>query len=154
MLTPSLGMRLQISLVPRPIARSLGTRLATDMLLFALQAEEGLRSKVSLLDQHGELKKKAEGMLPQLFRTHAFHPPPPPPPPPHTHTAYKVSELDKQRQEEEKILHNIQETRALMSVGELAKGVVYTESLRTGWVSLRLTCMSSYHLLWRDVSVT
>ena len=47
--------------------------------------------------------------------------------------AHKVSELDKQRQEEEKILHSIQETRALMSVGELAKGVVYTEPLKTGW---------------------
>ena len=47
--------------------------------------------------------------------------------------AHKVSELDKQRVEENKILHSIQETRALMSVGELAKGVTYTESLRTGW---------------------
>lgn len=47
--------------------------------------------------------------------------------------AYKVSELEKQKQEEESILHNIQETRALMSVGELAKGVIYTESLKTGW---------------------
>ena len=47
--------------------------------------------------------------------------------------AHKVSELEKQKREEESILHNIQETRALMSVGELAKGVVYTESLKTGW---------------------
>ena len=47
--------------------------------------------------------------------------------------AHKVSELDKQRQEEEKILHSIQETRALMSVGELAKGVIYTKPLKTGW---------------------
>ena len=44
-----------------------------------------------------------------------------------------MSELDKQRAEETKILHSIQETRALMSVGELAKGVVYTEPLQTGW---------------------
>lgn len=50
-----------------------------------------------------------------------------------SHTANKVSELDKQRVEEEKILHSIQETRALMGVGEIAKGVTYTESLRTGW---------------------
>ena len=49
------------------------------------------------------------------------------------YTAHKVSELEKQKREEESILHNIQETRALMSVGELAKGVVYTESLKTGW---------------------
>ncbi len=47
--------------------------------------------------------------------------------------AHKVSELDKQRQEEAKILHSIQETRALMSVGELAKGVVYSKPLQTGW---------------------
>lgn len=44
-----------------------------------------------------------------------------------------MSELEKQKQEEQSILQNIQETRALMSVGELAKGVVYTESLKTGW---------------------
>lgn len=69
--------------------------------------DQGTRSKVSLLDQHSELKKKAE--------------------------AHKVSEMDKQREEEAKILHSIQETRALMSVGELAKGVIYTESLKTGW---------------------
>lgn len=47
--------------------------------------------------------------------------------------AHKVSELDKQRVEEEKILHSIQETRALMSVGELAKGVIYKDPLHTGW---------------------
>lgn len=48
-------------------------------------------------------------------------------------TAHKVSKLDQQRQEEEKILLSIQESRALMSVGELAKGVKYTEPLKTGW---------------------
>ncbi|CAI8024066.1 Probable ATP-dependent RNA helicase DDX41 [Geodia barretti] len=67
----------------------------------------GPRSKVSLLDQHSELKKKAE--------------------------AHKVSELDKQKEEEAKILHDIKEASALMSVAELAKGVVYTEPLVTGW---------------------
>jgi ATP-dependent RNA helicase DDX41 len=67
----------------------------------------GPRSKVSLLDQHSELKKKAE--------------------------AHKVSELDKQKEEEAKILHSIKEASALMSVSELAKGVVYTEPLVTGW---------------------
>ena len=46
--------------------------------------------------------------------------------------AHKVSELDKQKEEEEKILHNIKEASALMSVSELAKGVVYTEPLTTG----------------------
>ena len=46
--------------------------------------------------------------------------------------AHKVSELDKQKEEEEKILHSIKEASALMSVSELAKGVVYTEPLTTG----------------------
>ena len=47
-------------------------------------------------------------------------------------SAHKVSELDKQKEEEAKILHNIKESSALMSVAELAKGVVYTEPLVTG----------------------
>ena len=46
--------------------------------------------------------------------------------------AHKVSELDKQKEEEAKILHSIKEASALMSVSELAKGVVYTEPLVTG----------------------
>lgn len=46
--------------------------------------------------------------------------------------AHKVSELDKQMEEEAKILHNIKEASALMSVSELAKGVIYTEPLTTG----------------------
>ena len=37
-------------------------------------------------------------------------------------------------EEEAKILHNIKESSALMSVTELAKGVLYTEPLTTGWV--------------------
>ena len=49
-------------------------------------------------------------------------------------TAHKVSELDKQKEEEAKILHSIKEASALMSVSELAKGVVYTEPLVTGSV--------------------
>ena len=51
-------------------------------------------------------------------------------------TAHKVSELDKQKEEEDKILHSIKEASALMSVSELAKGVVYTEPLVTGSVHL------------------
>ena len=70
-------------------------------------SEEGIGplSKVSLLDQHAELKKQGE--------------------------EEKESELDRQIAEEEEIFKNITETRALMGVGELAKGVVYTESLQT-----------------------
>ena len=74
------------------------------------------------------------------------------------HTAHKVSELEKQQTEEAKILHSIQETRgkwrsmqnvhpppfyvALMSVGELAKGVTYTQSIKTGLAFLHI-CFSS-----------
>lgn len=52
----------------------------------------------------------------------------------HIAAAHKVSELDKQKEEEAKILHDIKEASALMSVAELAKGVVYTEPLVTGLV--------------------
>lgn len=96
------------------------------------QQSFGTRSKVSLLDQHSELKKKAEGrmcliivVIKALCRSVRISN--------SLYTAHKVSELEKQKREEESILHNIQETRALMSVGELAKGVIYTESLTTGW---------------------
>lgn len=91
------------------------------------------------MDQHSELKKKAEGICVScklelcyiywccsvntcsvyLLWNDVF-------------TAHKVSELDKQKEEEAKILHNIKEASALMSVSELAKGVVYKEPLVTG----------------------
>ena len=51
-------------------------------------------------------------------------------------------------EEEAKILHNIKESSALMSVTELAKGVLYTEPLTTGWVveviqsAVHLSCTS------------
>ena len=61
-------------------------------------------------------------------------------------TAHKVSELDKQKEEEAKILHSIKEASALMSVSELAKGVVYTEPLVTGSVHL---CNCVVFELWR-----
>ncbi|XP_022086635.1 probable ATP-dependent RNA helicase DDX41 [Acanthaster planci] len=67
----------------------------------------GPRANVSLLDQHAELKKKAESS--------------------------KVNQLDKQLEEEQKILQSIQEQRALMTVKELAKGITYTEALKTAW---------------------
>ena len=44
----------------------------------------------------------------------------------------KMNQLDKQMEEELKILQSIQEQRALMTVKELAKGITYTEALRTG----------------------
>ena len=47
-------------------------------------------------------------------------------------TAHRVSELDRQKEEEQKILSSIKETRALMGVAELAKGVVYSEPVKSG----------------------
>ena len=65
------------------------------------------RPNVSLLDQAQELKKKAE--------------------------LRKESAIERQLKEEEKILDAVAEKRALMGVAELAKGVQYTESIRTAW---------------------
>ncbi|CAG0879452.1 unnamed protein product [Cyprideis torosa] len=65
------------------------------------------RAGVSLLDQHSELKKKAE--------------------------AQRESVLEKQRREEEKILEAVTANTALMGVAELAKGIQYEESIKTGW---------------------
>ncbi|XP_072177403.1 probable ATP-dependent RNA helicase DDX41 [Diadema setosum] len=67
----------------------------------------GPLATVSLLDQHSELKKKAEST--------------------------KSTALDKQLEEEQKILNSIQEQKALMNVKELAEGITYTEALITGW---------------------
>lgn len=81
------------------------------------EPEVGARAKVSLLDQHSDLKKKAE--------------------------AHRVSELDRQKEEEKKILHSIKETRALMGVAELAKGVVYSEAIKTGWTPPKYIAQST-----------
>lgn len=71
------------------------------------QLEALRKSKLSLLDQHSELKKRAE--------------------------ATKESELERQRREEEKILKSIAEKQALMAVSELAKGIQYREPIKTSW---------------------
>ena len=72
-----------------------------------------------------------------------------PPIVPHISVAHKVSELDKQKEEEAKILHSIKEASALMSVAEIAKGVIYTEPLVTGLVQLidvrTQLCVYKYH---------
>lgn len=65
------------------------------------------RPNVSLLDQAQELKKKAE--------------------------LRKESAMEKQLREEEKILESVAEKRALMGVAELAKGVEYTDPIKTAW---------------------
>ena len=64
-------------------------------------------TKLSLLDQHSELKKKAE--------------------------AVKENELERQLKEEEKILESVAEKKALMAVSELAKGIQYQEPIKTSW---------------------
>ncbi|GAB6018810.1 DEAD (Asp-Glu-Ala-Asp) box polypeptide 41 [Chamberlinius hualienensis] len=77
-----------------------------------VEDDDGIRrSNVSLLDQHSELKKKAE--------------------------ARKESAREKQLKEEEKILESVAERRALMGVAELAKGIQYEDPIRTGWKAPR-----------------
>lgn len=67
----------------------------------------GRKYNISLLDQHTELKKIAE--------------------------AKKISAVEKQLKEEEKILESVAEKKALMGVAELAKGIQYTDPIKTGW---------------------
>ncbi|XP_055851869.1 ATP-dependent RNA helicase abstrakt [Episyrphus balteatus] len=67
----------------------------------------GRKYNISLLDQHTELKKIAE--------------------------AKKVSAVEKQLKEEEKILESVAEKKALMGVAELAKGIQYADPIKTSW---------------------
>ncbi|CAB0035492.1 unnamed protein product [Trichogramma brassicae] len=67
----------------------------------------GRKSNISLLDQHTELKKMAE--------------------------AKKESAMEKRLKEEEKILESVAENKALMGVAELAKGIEYTDPIKTSW---------------------
>lgn len=73
------------------------------------QEEEFLEKNkyVSLLEQHKGLQEIAE--------------------------AKKETFLEKQRREEEKILKSVGESTALMGVAELAKGVEYTDPIKTSW---------------------
>lgn len=64
-------------------------------------------TKSSLLDQHNELKKKAEQL--------------------------KETELEKKIKEEQKLLEIITEKKALKGVLELAKGIQYDKPIETGW---------------------
>ncbi|KAJ9589460.1 hypothetical protein L9F63_017321, partial [Diploptera punctata] len=68
----------------------------------------GRKSNISLLDQHTELKKLAEG------RRHSFA-------------------MERQLKEEEKILESVAEKKALMGVAELAKGIQYEDPIKTSW---------------------
>lgn len=67
----------------------------------------GRKFNISLLDQHTELKKLAE--------------------------AKKISAVEKQLKEEEKILESVAEKKALMGVAELAKGIQYEDPIKTSW---------------------
>ena len=78
-----------------------------------VDSEEWEKSKVSLLDQHSELKKIAARTI--------------------------ETKLDIQKEEEQRILKSLEDSRALMSVGELAKGVQYCEPLSTSWTPPRYT---------------
>ncbi|KAK5644772.1 hypothetical protein RI129_006072 [Pyrocoelia pectoralis] len=67
----------------------------------------GRKNNMSLLDQHTELKKLAE--------------------------AKKVSAVERQLRKEEEILESVAEKKALMGVSELAKGIQYSEPIKTSW---------------------
>lgn len=67
----------------------------------------GRKFNISLLDQHTELKKLAESK--------------------------KISAVEKQLKEEEKILESVAEKKALMGVAELAKGIMYEDPIKTSW---------------------
>lgn len=67
----------------------------------------GRKYNISLLDQHTELKKMAE--------------------------AKKISAVEKQLKEEEKILESVAERKALMAASELAKAIVYEDPIETSW---------------------
>lgn len=67
----------------------------------------GRKYNISLLDQHTELKKLAE--------------------------AKKISAVEKQLKEEEKILETVTAQKALMAASELAKAIVYEDPIETFW---------------------
>ncbi len=67
----------------------------------------GPLSHLSLLEQHNELKKKANQL--------------------------KESEREKLAKEEEKILASVVEHKALLSFNELAKGIQYVDPIKTSW---------------------
>lgn len=110
-----------------PVAKRREMRVEKDTLIQAMKnkgnetkmmekiiiEETEKKAKMSLLDQHSELKKKNS-------KSHQ-------------------TKVDIQMEEERKILKSIEESRALMSVKELAKGVQYTEPLKTTWRPPRYT---------------
>ncbi|KAA8589088.1 hypothetical protein FQN60_010433 [Etheostoma spectabile] len=116
--------------------------------------DEGLgpRSNVSLLDQHQHLKEKAEGIqfkhnplwimigvvtIMLLIRYYYFRSAVSHPLYGFASTARKESAKEKQLKEEEKILESVAEGRALMSVKEMAKGIIYDDPIKTSWKAPR-----------------
>jgi ATP-dependent RNA helicase DDX41 len=77
-------------------------------------AAAGAAAGMSLLDRHTELKKEAEsrGALPE-------------------------TDVERLLKDEEKIFQEVTEKKALMGVKELARGITYTESLRSSWTPPR-----------------
>ncbi|XP_045541269.1 ATP-dependent RNA helicase abstrakt [Papilio machaon] len=73
----------------------------------ASQEEWGRRYNVSLLDQHSELKRLAE--------------------------ARALSAAERQAREEQHILESVAQSKALMGVAELAKGIQYEDPIKTSW---------------------
>lgn len=73
--------------------------------------DAGPKAHVSLLDQHSELKKKAQ--------------------------VKKETAKEKMLKEEERILESVAEKKALMGVAELAKGIQYEDPIKTGWTPPR-----------------
>ncbi|XP_063545169.1 ATP-dependent RNA helicase abstrakt isoform X1 [Cydia strobilella] len=71
------------------------------------QEDWGRRYNVSLLDQHSELKRIAE--------------------------ARALSAAERQAREEQHILESVAQSKALMGVAELAKGIQYEEPIKTSW---------------------
>ncbi|XP_066157096.1 ATP-dependent RNA helicase abstrakt [Euwallacea fornicatus] len=67
----------------------------------------GRKNNIPLLDQHNELRKLAE--------------------------AKKVSAVERQLKKEEEILEIVAEKKALMGVSELAKGIQYSDPIKTSW---------------------
>ncbi|VDI35024.1 ATP-dependent RNA helicase DDX41 [Mytilus galloprovincialis] len=83
------------------------------------EEDTGPKAHVSLLDQHSELKKKAQ--------------------------VRKETAREKMLKEEQKILESVAENKALMGVAELAKGIQYEDPIKTGWTPPKYILHKSEH---------
>lgn len=72
------------------------------------EQEKKALQAMSLLDQHHVLKDQDDDEI-------------------------KETETEKQLREEQKILESVAERKALMAATELAKGITYTDALKTSW---------------------